>query len=40
MPQGEKLIYEEGCKFEEIKQLTEKTISLLEERGFTKLMPV
>lgn len=40
MPQSEKILWEEGCDFEEIKQLTGKTVELLKERGFKKLMAV
>jgi superfamily II DNA/RNA helicase len=40
MPPSEKIKYEDGCTFEEIKEIAPKTVKLLTERGFTKLMPV
>lgn len=40
MPVSEPIKWENGCDFEEIKQITKESIKLLQERGFTKLMPV
>jgi superfamily II DNA/RNA helicase len=40
MPPSEKITWEDGCSFEEIKEITPKTVELLKARNFTKLMPV
>jgi len=40
MMPSEKILYEDGAPFEEFKQITPKTIELLKERGFEKLLPV
>lgn len=37
---AEKIIWEDGCAFKEIEEVTPKTVKLFEERGFTKLMPI
>ena len=40
MQAAEKVIWEDGCDFSEIKEVSQKTIESFKERGFTKLMPV
>lgn len=40
LPAKEEIKYPEGCAFDEIKEVTEKSIESFKERGFEKLMPV
>ena len=40
MQAAEPIKWVDGCDFEEIKEISKKSIEAFKERGFTKLMPV